>query len=81
MIKICRKVGRSNIFSDLVDSRQRILSNCWLPSRLLTVSFFNDNSQVRVLSKVKRLKQLNLTIFEYCSKLTAHVYCSLAQLG
>jgi hypothetical protein len=36
---------------------------------------------VRVLSKVKRLKQLNLTIFEYCSKLTAHVYCSLAQLG
>jgi hypothetical protein len=29
---------------------------------------------VRVLWKVKRLKQLNLTILEYCFNLTTHVY-------
>jgi hypothetical protein len=81
MIKIRGEIGRPDIFSDLVDFREGIVGNCLIRLLPLTVSFFNDDFQVTVLWEVKRLKRLNLTISKYCSNLTTHLYCSLAQLG
>jgi hypothetical protein len=81
MIKIRGEIGRSDIFGDLIDSREGIVGNCLVRPMPLTVGFFNDNFQVRVLWKVKRFERLNLTIPKYCSNLTTHLYFSLAQLG
>ena len=78
MIKIRGEIGRPDIFSDLVDFREGIVGNRLIRPMPLAVRFFNDDFQVRVLWKVKRL---NLTISKYGSDLTTNLYCSLAQLG